>query len=66
MSAAPNSALSVSVTGPDSSEAHFGAVTSPGGSLTYPLLPLAAGRHVLRVLDASGKVLTTLTVYAAP
>lgn len=63
---APNKALSVSVTAPDKREAHFGAVTSADGSLTYPLLPSAPGPYLLRVLDTSGKVLTTLTVHVAP
>ena len=61
---APNSAVSVSIARAGGAEAHFSAVVGADGSLSYKPTVGAAGPHVLKVLDSSGKVLATANFMA--
>ena len=62
----PNSAVSISIVAPGGAEATFSAVVAADGSLSYSLQPVAIGMHALKLMDSSGKVLSTLNFQAAP
>ena len=63
---APNSAVSIAVTAPNATEAHYSAVAGSEGMLSYSLTPSAPGQYTLKVLDTSGRVLVSLNVQAVP
>ena len=61
---APNSAVSVSIARAGGAEAHYSAVVGADGKLSYKTAAAAAGPHVLKVLDSSGKTLATVNFIA--
>lgn len=63
---APNGAVSISVAASTAGEAHFSAVATADGKLSYSLTPSVLGMYTLKVLDPSGKVLATTHVHATP
>ena len=63
---APNTPLTVAVAAPGQVNAHFSAVAGADGNLSYTLIPHTAGRYSLKVIDGSGKVLTSTSVHAIP
>jgi hypothetical protein len=54
----PNEALTVAVTSPEGSEAHFATVADAKGALYYKVAPRGAGFHALRVLDSGGRLVS--------
>ena len=54
----PNEALTVAVTRPEGSEAHFATVADAKGALFYKVAPRGAGVHALRVLDSGGRLIS--------
>ena len=60
------SVVTVRVTDPAGRVAMAAAVAGPKGELTYALIPGAAGRYQVQLLDASQRVLATAVVNAAP
>lgn len=61
---APNTSVTVAVTTPAGSEAHYGVMVAKDGTLKYKLKPNTPGVYKLRILDGSGKELSIANVNA--
>lgn len=55
---AANSAVSISVTNPGGTEAHYSAVTGTDGRISYTVVPSALGMYTVKVLSSSGATLS--------
>lgn len=60
---APNSAVSVAVTAPNGVESHFSAVADASGQLSYSVAPASAGKYALKLLDSSGRLLSSTNFF---